>query len=1328
MLGGVSPTQTNVVRADNNDRVEICHFPPGNPDNYQTITINASALAAHLAHGDFAGPCDNDCRLFGSVCDDGNACTVDSCNSDGTCRNSAPTDCDDGDVCTADSCDPVTGDCVNAPLTGGACDDGNDCTELDTCNGGACVGTEIDGCCNTVADCDDRNPCTDDACTNGACSNTPVSCPAPDLCTVATCNPTNGSCELAPKSCDDDDACTDDACDLSNGACVHTTVSCGDGNVCTDDSCDPATGCVNANNTAACDDRNACTLGDTCQNGTCTGTNPVVCTALDQCHNVGTCDPFTGACSNPNKADGSSCNDGNACTLGDTCQNGDCVGGSPVVCTASDACHVAGACDPSTGACSNPNIADGSSCDDGDPCNGLEACQSGVCESGVPVVCTALDQCHDVGTCDPATAACSNPAKPAGTACNDGSSCTLADTCQAGICTGGNPVVCTALDECHVAGTCDPTTGACSNPNKADGTACNDDSDACNGVETCQDGVCESGVTIVCPAPDQCHDAGACDPSTGLCSYPAKPDRTVCDDGNACTTNDACQAGTCAGAYPVVCTALDQCHAAGTCDPSTGVCSNPVMADGTACDDENACTQTDTCQSGACTGADPVICAAPDQCHNAAACDPSTGVCSDPPNKPDGTACNDGNACTLTDTCQDGACTGASPVVCTALDQCHNAGTCDPTTGTCSNPMTADGSSCDDGDACTLTDTCQNGACTGGNLVVCTALDQCHDAGSCDPATGACTNPATANGTSCDDGDACTLADTCQDGTCVGDSPVVCTALDQCHAAGTCNPATGVCSNPNEPDGTACDDGDAGTEPDACQNGICSGDSVCTALDQCHDVGVYDPATGECTNPPKADFTPCDDCEFPCFSIGVCFDGTCGCGPVVCTALDQCHDVGTCDNATGGCSNPAKPDGTVCDDGHAGTEYDTCQNGVCTGVSLVVCTAPDGTACDDGNACTVGDTCQGSICAGDAVVCTALDQCFDAGTCNPANGECTNPPKSDCAPCEDGDLCTIDEYCQAGECIGGSPRDCGTSDLCDPILGCFCGTRTTQPGELVGDGYCGTDPCCGVYCDPYEPGSGHRCAKRCEPVDYYYGLYGAFFDLFGCSDGCDCIDDSDCGFLLNNISNYCLSASHTDCGANYFACLDLGLPGDCATCEHRLIQQECGLVTDENGVTTIRVCRDDQTCCGDACCDNAYETCDGSGGCAFQCRVGETSCDNECCPVGQACVAGECREPCGGISCDPASQICCDAVCCDEGTQACDPFTLYSTCTEKDVCAPGEYYIRELNYCCPATAACGALWVDEWGNNRAETCCDLVTSHCDRNPCTGAGTNTCVPN
>ena len=65
--------------------------------------------------------------------------------------------------------------------------------------------------------------------------------------------------------------------------------------------------------------------------------------------------------------------------------------------------------------------------------------------------------------------------------------------------------------------------------------------------------------------------------------------------------------------------------------------------------------------------------------------DPATGTCSNPP-KPDGTACNDGNACTQTESCQGGICVGVNPVVCTASDQCHTVGTCDPATGQCSNP------------------------------------------------------------------------------------------------------------------------------------------------------------------------------------------------------------------------------------------------------------------------------------------------------------------------------------------------------------------------------------------------------------------------------------------------------------------------------------------------------------------------------------------------------------------------------------------------------------------------------------------------------------------
>jgi hypothetical protein len=38
-------------------KVTICHVPPGNPDNAHTVTVSRNALDAHLAHGDYKGPC-----------------------------------------------------------------------------------------------------------------------------------------------------------------------------------------------------------------------------------------------------------------------------------------------------------------------------------------------------------------------------------------------------------------------------------------------------------------------------------------------------------------------------------------------------------------------------------------------------------------------------------------------------------------------------------------------------------------------------------------------------------------------------------------------------------------------------------------------------------------------------------------------------------------------------------------------------------------------------------------------------------------------------------------------------------------------------------------------------------------------------------------------------------------------------------------------------------------------------------------------------------------------------------------------------------------------
>ncbi|MDA3861874.1 MAG: hypothetical protein PF445_11690 [Melioribacteraceae bacterium] len=36
----------------------ICHIPPGNPSAQKTLYVGASAVAAHIAHGDFIGTCD----------------------------------------------------------------------------------------------------------------------------------------------------------------------------------------------------------------------------------------------------------------------------------------------------------------------------------------------------------------------------------------------------------------------------------------------------------------------------------------------------------------------------------------------------------------------------------------------------------------------------------------------------------------------------------------------------------------------------------------------------------------------------------------------------------------------------------------------------------------------------------------------------------------------------------------------------------------------------------------------------------------------------------------------------------------------------------------------------------------------------------------------------------------------------------------------------------------------------------------------------------------------------------------------------------------------
>jgi len=318
--------------------------------------------------------------------------------------------------------------------------------------------------CVSNMDCNDGNPCTNDACSIGACGYTPsgmMGCGP-----IAVCG--NGLLESG-ESCDDGNAtagdgcsaacaieigfecltpameCTDiDECDLEtdncgdNARCINTpgsfTCECnvgyeGDGITCTDidecllntDDCDTNATCANTPGSFTC----TCNMG---YEG-----NGVLCTdidecekATDNCHEQATCTntpgTFTCTCHNGFYGDGvmcatecgdgfvagdETCDDGNT-TTSDGC-NASCLteegwtcGGAPSVCQ--------------SGACGDGVIAAVEGCDDaniiaGDGCSSVCAVEANwICE-GQPSVCTnpcVKGQCDQDPT-DDGSCACSIP-------------------------------------------------------------------------------------------------------------------------------------------------------------------------------------------------------------------------------------------------------------------------------------------------------------------------------------------------------------------------------------------------------------------------------------------------------------------------------------------------------------------------------------------------------------------------------------------------------------------------------------------------------------------------------------------------------------------------------------------------------------------------------------------------------------------------------------------------------------------------------------------------------------------------------------------------------
>jgi hypothetical protein len=186
-----------------------------------------------------------------------------------------------------------------------------------------------------------------------------------------------------------------------------------------------------------------------------------------------------------------------------------------------------------------------------------------------------------------------------------------------------------------------------------------------------------------------------------------------------------------------------------------------------------------------------------------------------------GCACDDGNPCNGQETCDvAGACSPGTPVDCTAMDADCVVGACVAADGTCATTPRPDGTACDDGLLCTVADFCSGGTCTG--LPAC-GLTGCEEG--CDEAAGGtCGGTPPPDGTPCSSGTFCATGETCLAGACAGGAPRDCdaSAADQCNM-GTCNEANRLCEPVPVNNGTPCDDGDPATSGDVCTFGGCAG-------------------------------------------------------------------------------------------------------------------------------------------------------------------------------------------------------------------------------------------------------------------------------------------------------------------------------------------------------------------------------------------------------------------------------------------------------------------------------------------------------------------------
>ena len=650
--------------------------------------------------------------------------------------------CDDGSACTLDSCEVTSGECVHIPSE--LCGDQHPCLSASSPGSGeptiqscvcdkdpfccqsawdeACVALAQEECglecacasleeealeCGSDADCD---WCLADLCTGpficleGICSpSAAVLCEdANDSgCITSTCVPESGACELSSSDalCDDGDPCTLDLCLSESGACEYSPIEgCGENHPCveatTPSSSDASiSACVCGLNPSCCDE----SWSEEC-----------VLLAEQSCDLECTCELLDeDALSCANHLDCAFCDDANLCNGAWLCQNEVCVKTAEVICESVEGkgC-LASSCVPETGTCQEgPDI---SLCDDQDPCT-EDLCDgaSGACTQKAIAGCGVNHPC--------VSAPMPTSISPYTTACV----CAIDPYC----CSAAWDALCVekAEEQCGETCTCDSSDEPVSCADESDCAGC-DDGDLCNGTWACIDGLCSPlGESITCSSEDNIGClVNTCAPASGACELSPSP--LLCDDNDPCTSESCDAAGAC------LYTAIEGCALTHPCAPSsTPQSSDPELTECVCAQDPWCCEQS---WDSLCV--EQVISAC------GASCD-----CADPDltlsclSDSDCTWCSE-DLCQAPWTCEQGLCVaGEQAISCETSEESEClVNQCQPSTGQCD--MVALPGACEDADPCTLDSCGADGLCTHTPLEGCEGKPPFVCLGSSEPSASGC--------------------------------------------------------------------------------------------------------------------------------------------------------------------------------------------------------------------------------------------------------------------------------------------------------------------------------------------------------------------------------------------------------------------------------------------------------------------------------------------------------------------------------------------------------------------------------------------------------------